>query len=411
MPRFDFRSPGAAAAQAIQELLLQRRQEERQAMLDKLNADNMQHGWKTADAQVAIAERGAATAEGHLGVSKEAEARAARQGQDEIESRQFGEIAEDTPIESLSEVLQKRAEAAGRVKTLPPVTPYTTTATTYSPIPKMGPLSDDELAQEALTSAQDVSAPEQAGPEIPGSRVFIGDADYRKTQRQEDALKSYLQAHPEMQTENPELFSVLSMRAGGVDITPPPSLLEPPPSASLFGPTDRGLKKLPRGGEAHVQGYEPRLPAAALPQMYQVYDAEGNFKGSDNFSLEEKDKFQLDHPGWALRGVNYKPEAPTPIVDKTLYTNLVNAYRIPARNRREEAVAAAHAAIRAQASERASAEVVDAVEQGLADLAKYDAAGRARPPMETFMKSFEGYSPTELQQIRSLLESLSQLPQ
>src|SRR3990167_9580799 len=99
MPRFDFRSPGSAAAAGIQELLLQRRQEERQAMLDKLNADNMQHGWKTADAQVDIAKRGAAAAEGHLGVSRDAEARAARQLDDDIAARQYGEIPENAPIE------------------------------------------------------------------------------------------------------------------------------------------------------------------------------------------------------------------------------------------------------------------------------------------------------------------------
>jgi len=56
MGRYDFQSPGATATGAVQDFLKQRNAEQRQAMLDALQQQDMEHGWKVDEHSRVLAD-------------------------------------------------------------------------------------------------------------------------------------------------------------------------------------------------------------------------------------------------------------------------------------------------------------------------------------------------------------------
>src|SRR5689334_14600703 len=76
--RFDFQSPGANAFAGIQDFLKQRHVEERQALIDKLNEENVRNEMTNRDATTQI--------------NREAEGRMGKTTADEILQHKLGQI-------------------------------------------------------------------------------------------------------------------------------------------------------------------------------------------------------------------------------------------------------------------------------------------------------------------------------
>src|SRR3990167_6752317 len=122
MPTFDFKSPGYAASQAIQELLTQRAIEKRQAMIDQLAEQDMRKKWANQDTQneferqrlgyegqdVGFCGRNVAVNEGQLGVNRDtANANIANQAADNLRAN-VPLIPQGRPPESITNEDQRK---------------------------------------------------------------------------------------------------------------------------------------------------------------------------------------------------------------------------------------------------------------------------------------------------------------
>lgn len=259
MPRFDFRSPGASAAEAIQELLTQRKMEARQAMLDKLSEENMQHQWKASDAQIDIATRG----------QKIAEDRERREADAQTETtwrNQIGDLPDDANLESLKESnpeLYNELVKRNMRRVEPSKTPMVSSATSYSPTPKMGPLSDDELANEALGAATNIEAPTQAGPEIPGGEFFVGTKDFQKQRRREAEYDRIMQ-NPDFAKAD-ELTKAMMLAKIDEKFNIPESAIAGPRRVIPIPPGSRTPVELGPRDQAIEMNYPPQVGAWSRP--------------------------------------------------------------------------------------------------------------------------------------------------
>lgn len=211
MAAYDFVTPGSAVADTVQQILQRNRDMQRQAMLDRLQGEQLKDAFLTNQAR-----RDQITNEQSLNERKFLEDQktgelSRKSLQEQILENQLKTIQEGAQLGDLPQELQDVARSRGYSKMQ---TPKVTTGQTYQGVDQ-APVTDTSVGQ--------------------GTEVFMTPEQRMKERAQQD-IENYIASNPDLANTNPDLLRVLSMNAQGVNAPLPQSLLEPPPSLQTITP-------------------------------------------------------------------------------------------------------------------------------------------------------------------------------
>lgn len=199
MPYEGFTSPGAAVANTLADILTQKRLESRQAMIDRLNEENIRSQMADRETNRKIQEENAKTnAARYAAESEQWKANAAERNE-----RMFGEKLKNLGLQQgddLSQLATTNPDLYNELKQRMYVTETTPSVQTNTELPP-GPWAGQygTGAPPSLDPDQSFSMPESSGPM---SKLFRGTRDEREETDQRSRLTA-LANSPEFQKANP----------------------------------------------------------------------------------------------------------------------------------------------------------------------------------------------------------------
>ena len=242
-------------SQTIQDILQRRRDESRQAMIDKLNLDQTQHSMRVADENLAL--------------NKSQEERAANLQLESILSQRLGNVGDTTDPKSLSPDLYQYAKGIGRIQPIAPATPKVTTTTMTAPPEGATPAELEEYARSL--EAQPPQSETTGGAQIPAGERFIGRPEYEKEQRARGYFDQLIASRPEL-AQNKELMTALAIQQAGGQV---PERLLGDRNAYIYDHKGNRTATQPLGPyDEVVQTPQPyQMPTWGAPKPYQEIEA------------------------------------------------------------------------------------------------------------------------------------------
>ena len=262
MPVFDFKSPGAEASRAIQELLAQRRLEARQEMLDRLDAEERKN---------VQTEREAASKRGDesLAIQRSAEKRY------EDESKFNRGIATENMYSN------RPAPPAG--------TDMSTLDPEYAAYRKKIGLTRSEAAKTEVNPGEwnptqlPVDSTEGVVPgydfmrtEIPSREVSIGSPEQQAIADKQARISSLLEQYNSASDETTKKAAAIQLIGEGLPAQAFDTDLTKFTEAQIIDPRTKKVTSLagtsvPVGTEPNFIPFAPQMPAGYLPKDYQLY--------------------------------------------------------------------------------------------------------------------------------------------
>lgn len=396
MPRFDFVSPGAAASAEIQKLLATRAITKRQALLDQLAQEDLQHKWADQLAGQDINKRNATVNELNAQTNATGEGRLGRVADDEILRAGIPFIPQDAPEESITdEALKRYLKPKGAFIPAPGQTPVTSSRV-------FGP------GGVPLESDNDVELVGASQAPVGGLRIFAGNAAQQK-ERADDARRAAALVDPDI-ASNEGLRQTVKLSGVGVN-TNPTAHIGPAPVQHVIKPGGGAAPSIPLGRNDPNPielNYQPLGPAIYAPAPYNATDLKGNkvvIVGTPEQIAQKSAEGYTN-----IQKIGTESNVLPSINSQQLLKGLVDAAKIPNATRRAEAEGTAKSAIRAWAAERGASEaVMDDVDNIMATIAKFEATGNQPPTITEIMRTPEiaALPQREQAQIRSLITSLS----
>lgn len=381
MPNFDYltTTPGSAVADTVQALLTQRREEARQAMLDKLNAENVH-----SDIEYRT---------GQLGLAKD------RDKWDK-EKDALGMIPGGTDPGSVDPMYAEMARRLGLIRQRPEQAGA-----------EIVPPQAEEVSGEQAAPADGVfrSGVEQPfKPSTPAREEFVGDKDYQKqTRAQED-----IDALGGQFKDEPDMLRALVLARNGVTNGIPADLAGPKPTFQPITPTGEKGKTIT--GERGTQfGQIPYPPSSYIPAFQPYFDPGRNQSVMISNRMGADGKPQVvDLPG---DGRLERPAGPDQTPDTGIQT-AINNYRVAAGStggNRDENMAAARSGIIAAASRSLLPQgqaALMAVTQRFAGGQRQPTAADIPQTMEWVKRNYPSVTPAEMQTIQVALTGLLSIP-
>lgn len=219
-------TPGSAVADTLQDILARRKAEARQAMLDKLNEQNMQHNWSNQDAQLALQNK----QEGRLGENQTHD--------NLIADANF--IPDTADPASLNPKLHDFLKGTGAIHTEPGVTPSVSSGYV------------DETGAEHQDSTVTL-------PKTPDREVYAGSKAYQTSQRAKADIGD-LAKNPDFAKMDP-LHQVLMGAQAGVQL--PGEALGGPGKLRVVDPRNAGAmngQEIGSKDKVVEIGYPPQAP-------------------------------------------------------------------------------------------------------------------------------------------------------
>ena len=242
-------TPGSAVTGALQEILARRRVEARQAMLDKIAADERERDEAYRQSQMKLQQD-------QFGLAKTQEARVAA----------GDEISRNLQQEQLN---QARLEPFARGADLSTVT---------------DPAIKELMLKRGVDTAQPFGPTEEGGTPEP-RQFYKGSPTYQKEQSDRDALVQFRNSINEV--ENPELAQWADAQIAGISNVPS-ELLGEAPKTYVFDVEEGRLRESPlhlgRNARVLTQTRPPRLPDAKPWQLVGPNGEELNITGTGDLN-------------------------------------------------------------------------------------------------------------------------------
>ena len=320
MPRFDFQSPGSAASDNIEKFLLERRAEQRQALLDQLNSEQVRHGMKTADANLDINR-------GNLGINQSAEQRAKERDLEDTLQKRLALASDKADPSSFTPELYSFAKGIGRIQPTAAATPSITTSTMIAPPEGASPEALEEYAKNL--ESQPVQQETSSGPQIPAGERFVGSQDYEKEQRVRGYLDKLIADNPEI-AQNKELMQSLMIQQAGGDVD---TKLLGSRKAFIYDHTGKlkNTQELGLNDEIKTLPQPYMMPAWGAPKAYQEMDIRtgrvirSHSLNQDQYAVLAEQLAPQGHilvattaPFGAGQGADHRPQGRRPAVEPGL---------------------------------------------------------------------------------------------
>ena len=226
-------TPGSAVADNIQQILQRRREESRQALMDKLDYDNVNSD---------IAYR-----QGNLKLA-----------QDDQLLKELMAIPGGADPNSVAPKYAAKGRELGHIRQRPAQAPTI--------VPSEAIDTPEDQALEGTTFKSGVEQPFLPGSEA--GEEFVGDKDYQKR----TSFQTDIDAMMGQFKDDPDTLRALMLVRNGATNNVPDSLIGPKPSFTPINPdTGRAGERvdLPRGGDA---GFRPYAPASYTPAFMPWFD-------------------------------------------------------------------------------------------------------------------------------------------
>lgn len=374
----DYVSPSGT----LQQILQRRRDEARQAMLDKLSEEQTR-------SQMGIASRNADVNEGNLKLQRDTEKRLADSALEQQLQQRLGLVPAETPVEDLDPSLADYAGKVGRRRQTKAVTPQVSSSYGF-------PTSGGDSADQADPQQMINEEPVVAGPTLPG-RDMVVTPDYMQDEiarnRMSDAQRR-ISEDPDMS----ELERTMILRQAGAIESLPEEAYAGPRSAVPISPSQRTPVPLGPRDVPVQQGYQPYPPASLQPKLYQVY-RDNKWQKSDLLSPQEAELYTSQ--GFELRQGNtpVDPNLQRGPFDVRLVQQLNNAIRatnVP-RNQRVQLINNIKLTLTGTAN--TSPEAKEFLNGMIDDLARRREAGQPYPTMQEVVARAEknGATPDEIE--------------
>mgnify|MGYP001607002270 CR=1 FL=1 len=281
---------GSMVAQTLQDILARRRDAARQQIIDRLTVEEHKNTQREREAQSRRADEA-------LTLQKLAEAR----------QKQLTEAQ----LEESTENLMRSRMLGLPMGSTPDQIPDTRLRQYLQQIGKM--------------PEQLVEGPTEEGGQLPPVRSFVG--TYEQQEKAADRARQ-AQAIEDMRAAagkdiTPGQEAALAGLGAGLNVNP--SFFESATvDVPMIGPTGKILPsvKTPRGVDPIRLGFQPSVPAAALPKIHQVFDKSGALLGSIPLRAEEIAAWQVENPDKILRPEAFQAKAVGPVP-----AQLLNALR------------------------------------------------------------------------------------
>lgn len=293
-------TPGSAVADSIQEILARRRLDARQAMLDKLNAENIH-------SEMAAREANTGMAQAHLGLAQSAEARAKAMNDEQL----FGEKLKTLP------------EEGGDMSGADPELLHQLVSRH---------LIQTQAAQPAITGDQPLgnapTGPSQNGskweapggqpfqgpvrPDVPAQperQMYIGSPKHQAEESKKRDLDT-LQADPALLNKSNPIGQAIAAAKAGINL--PGEVLGPDAEELFIDPVTKQVTRLKGlGYKSHVNvlPMPPQANAANTKQMYTFEDPnqKGTYKSYWLMPGEQPSERNQAGPGPAAGHFEPKP--------------------------------------------------------------------------------------------------------
>lgn len=278
---------GSQVADTLQAILARRRDEARQAMLDRLAQEEQSsvHASRAAEVQRGIeASRRADEAEKRFKAGTDAEIAANRE---RVFQSKLGNVRPNTGSQNIQDT---------------------------------DLLS--EMQKRGLMETRPVQGPSQEGGDLPPVTFYPGTYDQTKEDRLRQTMLDAAAQRPDI---GPGL-EILS--AGGPAI---PSMLTEYGQATVVDPRNMKATQIPgtrvplgSGDAISILPYPPQAPAAYAPKPYQIFDTKGVAQGTQWMTPEEGQQFERTNPGFVARPAGFVPR-PTQQVAPALRNMITRA--------------------------------------------------------------------------------------
>jgi len=277
-------TPGSAVAATLQEILARKRELSRQAMLDKLAAD------------------------------EQSSVIAARQAQTELGRTQEERLGRATA----AEIAANEASTASAKENL--------FQSKLKNLPRGKKPSDEgtleELRKRGLMEAAPIyGPPSEAQPEGSSFEGYVGTPE---EQQRAELMSLFDEAIG--QSEDPNAQAGLKiLKAGGPAIP----FYFGPQDTNLFDPDTKKTTTLKgiRPGSVEVLPRKPQLPAGYLAKPYTITDISGKVLGTVSLEPGEQKQWEKDNPDKMLRSGSYKETEPKTGISTSDISLLAGAYQ------------------------------------------------------------------------------------
>lgn len=282
-------TPGSAVADTLQQILQRRREQSRQAMIDKLQEEQTRASMSAQTRGLDLQERGVGLEERRTRDSELTNEMARRASQESLIKSQLESVQEGTSKDQMPAELYEAAKQRGYMSPMAP----------------------------QVSSSYDVGAgpvQEPGTPSGPPSEVFMTPARRAQMTQQKD-VESWIAANPDAVKDNPELVNILTMRGQtGMDVPFPAEVLGPAPSLTTVSHTGRvgESRPLPRGAHVTQLPQPYQMPSWSAPTPYQVFDKTDKLIGTTPpMSREDMATYMQANPDHVLRPFGFQPNNST----------------------------------------------------------------------------------------------------
>lgn len=259
-----YSTPGSAVAETVQAILQQRRDQQRQLMLDRLGIEKFKSDDENQKAQLDLQRQG----EERMGRVSDANIAADQERlfNEQLDSLGYGRRDVSGLEQSNPELFNKLMERQ-LIEEEPAVTPRVGTATDMQ-LPEGA--TPEQIEQFAAAAEQGPMEMEQVGEMSPARKMFVGSKDYQQVQDARNRITG-LMSDPAF-AQNKDLREALMLMQGGAINQVPDELVGPAPTVTPISPGGRpGTPiNLPRRGQAMELNYPPQPNAASQPFPFHV---------------------------------------------------------------------------------------------------------------------------------------------
>lgn len=281
-----YSTPGSAVAETVQAILQQRRDQQRQLMLDRLGIEKFKSDDENQKAQLDLQRQG----EERMGRVSDANIAADQERlfNEQLDSLGYGRRDVSGLEQSNPELFNKLMERQ-LIEEEPAVTPRVGTATDMR-LPEGA--TPEQIEQFDAAAEQGPMEMEQVGEVSPARKMFVGSKDYQQVQDARNRITGLMQ-DPAF-AENKDLREALMLMQGGAINQVPDELVGPAPTVTPISPSGRALPQiqLPRRSQAMELPWAPQPNAASQPFPFHV--------DTDNDGIPE--------PYWLRPGEQPTPE-------------------------------------------------------------------------------------------------------
>jgi len=314
-------TPGSAVADTVQQILQRNREQQRQAVMDRLGLEKYRSDEANQAAQLGLEKQrtDASVAASNETINSELLKRLPR-GRIPTEN-----IKDPRVLDLIQKYGLTEEETDQETPTINPE------LAAQDRLRRMGvqvdgkPISFAEPpAVESVGKAKDEVPVFRASATRPPRTMYIGSNDFQKERDARDQMDAYIAAHP---NEDPDTLRAIMMARAGMIDSLPANIAGARPSVTPILPTGRAGQRvdLPRGGSAMELGYPPQPNAASLQKLWQLENkSTGETKSFVGMPADVK---PYTDAGWIVRQGNEAAVKPTPVVDPRFVLALTGVLR------------------------------------------------------------------------------------